>query len=256
MPETTHEPVEALVVDQLEPTDAPGASPTYVLVHGLGVSSWYFKEFTEHLAGQAAVVEVDMPGFGRAREPDYPLHIAGLAQSVIRTVRDLAADDVVLVGHSMGCQVVVEALGREPGIARGALLLSPVVAPEQRTAIRVALRFAQSALFESFGSLHRSVITFLTTNPLWIAPHYRAMVCHPLEERIASIPPEVNLMLLSGDNDPMSSRSFMDLLQRSTRHWREGGYVAVRSVPRASHHVMGSHPAVVAAAAIELGAQP
>lgn len=194
-----------------------------------------------------------MPGFGRADEPDEPLHVDGLAESVLRTVRDLKTDDIVLVGHSMGVQVVVEALIRDPGIARAALLLSPVVAPQYRSIPGVALNFAHSALFERFDSMYRSVITFLSTNPLWIAPHYRAMIDHPLEERISLVPPEVDLMLLSGDRDPMGTREFLDLLQRRTRHWNSDGYVAVRTVPGASHHVMGTHPASVVAAALELG---
>lgn len=253
-----HETIQesALIVDALQPANLPGHRPTYVLVHGLGVSSWYFEEFTDELCLHAPVVEVDLPGFGRAREPEDPLHIGGLAASLVRSVRELQSDDIVLVGHSMGVQVVVEALILEPGLARAALLMSPVVDPRYRSVPLVALNFAHSALREPGGSLYRSVITFLTTNPLWIAPHYRAMMNHPIEERIAMVPPEVNLMLLSGQKDPMADRAFLSLLQRRTRHWDTGGYAAVRTVPGASHHVMGTHPEAVVAAALELGRQP
>lgn len=254
--ETAHESAEALIVDKLKPANPPEDRPTYVLVHGLGVSSWYFEEFTDKLCQHAPVVELDLPGFGRAREPDDPLHIDGLAASLVRSIEELQSDDIVLVGHSMGVQVVVEALIAEPGLARAALLMSPVVDPRYRSVARVALNFAHSALLEHRGSLHRSVITFLTTNPLWIAPHYRAMMNHPVEDRIAMVSPEVNLMLLSGENDPMANRAFLSLLQRRTRHWNTDGYVAVRTVPGASHHVMGTHPEAVVAAALELGEQP
>lgn len=53
--------------------DAPdGATPSVVLVHGIGVSSRYFGPLEQHLSRDAHVVAPDLPGFGRSHMPDRP----------------------------------------------------------------------------------------------------------------------------------------------------------------------------------------
>lgn len=224
-----------------------GTARTLVFVHGLGVSSWYFDPLLAEMGDAMPSVLLDLPGFGRADEPDEPLLIGGLAESLVRTLAEKKLDDVVLVGHSMGAQVVVEAVVRYPDLAKAVVLLTPVVPPGDRHQLRVIQRFAHASLHESLGAAYRSVITFLTTNPAWIAEHFRAMTHYPLEEKIAEVPVSVPLLLLRGSHDYISSRAFLRLLQTSSRHHREGGRVVMREVQGASHHVMGTHAHTVAA---------
>lgn len=230
--------------------EQPG--PTLVFVHGLGVSSWYFDPLFRELADNVATVLVDLPGFGHAEEPERELRIGGQAEALVRTIREQGLTDVILVGHSMGAQVAVEAMARYPGLARALVLLTPVVPPSDRTHWRVIAQFARASLHETLAAAYRSVLTFLSTDPTWIAQHFTAMTHYPLEERIAKVPPSVPIVLLRGSHDNISSRAFLQLLQRSTRHRREGGICIIREVHGASHHVMGSHAHIVAATLVGL----
>lgn len=249
----SYAPDAALVAATSHPVRQHGEEPTYVLVHGLGVSSWYFTALVADLGRYAPIVALDLPGFGIAKCPPRPLRIAGLARSVIESVRALGLDDVVLVGHSMGAQVVIEALALDPAIARAGALLAPVVPPSLRTVGKIATRFANAALHEPLTSWYRSVLTYLTTNPGWIMQHYLAMRDYAAEQRIAAIDPAVDLLLLAGSHDSLSTASFLGLLQRSTQHWRSGGQVVQHIVPGAAHHVMASHTHTVTTALRQLG---
>ena len=100
-----------------EPNDT-GASQhpphTFVLVHGLGVSSYYFEPLAARLARTGVVYLLDLPGFDGVPHAGQPLGIGGFADVVAAWVKQEGLTDPVMVRHSMGAQVVVEALARNP----------------------------------------------------------------------------------------------------------------------------------------------
>jgi pimeloyl-ACP methyl ester carboxylesterase len=95
-------------------------SPALVLVHGWSCDRSYWKEQIEYLAPQYQLVLVDLAGHGEsgAARKDYTM--ASFGADVAAVVEKLELDRVVLVGHSMGGDVVVEAArllkGRVVGI--------------------------------------------------------------------------------------------------------------------------------------------
>src|SRR5690606_3332191 len=95
------------------PHDRP-TGPQFVLVHGIGVSARYYTRLARALAPSGGVHVLDLPGFGSAPRPEEPLTIEDHAEVVNAYVRSAGLGTPVLVGHSMGTQVVVEAALRAP----------------------------------------------------------------------------------------------------------------------------------------------
>lgn len=89
--------------------------PALVLVHGWSCDRSYWKEQIEYLSPQYRLVLVDLAGHGEsgAGRKDYTMSAFGA--DVAAVVDSLGLDKVVLVGHSMGGDVVVEAAKRLPG---------------------------------------------------------------------------------------------------------------------------------------------
>jgi len=100
-----------------------------VCCNGAGVSTFFFKYLVQHFRTQLQVVVWDYRGHGRSPPPPEPIAEADLG--VERAARDLAfvlrdagvGPRVVLVGHSMGVQVVLESLLRQEGRADGIVSL-------------------------------------------------------------------------------------------------------------------------------------
>ena len=90
-------------------------SPTLVLVHGWSCDRGYWKEQIEYLAPQYQLVLIDLAGHGAsgAGRKDYTM--ASFGADVAAVVDRLALERVVLVGHSMGGDVIVEAAKQLPG---------------------------------------------------------------------------------------------------------------------------------------------
>jgi pimeloyl-ACP methyl ester carboxylesterase len=98
--------------------------PWLVCCNGVGVSTFFFKYVAEHFGRTHRVLLWDYRGHGRSALPPEPVEEADL--SIERNARDLftvmdhvGADRAVLTGHSMGCQVILEAHKQQPDRVTG-----------------------------------------------------------------------------------------------------------------------------------------
>jgi pimeloyl-ACP methyl ester carboxylesterase len=132
-----------------EPYDAYGPAPMrYVLVHGIGGDRTQWKALAEQLAIGAGVLAIDLAGHGAARHVGGPYRISRFAADVAEIAYRRAPGGAVLVGHSMGAAVCLEAarmLGEAPNHVIGidALLfpeLFGVHAARKSQAAQVLLR--------------------------------------------------------------------------------------------------------------------
>ncbi|MEQ9397594.1 MAG: alpha/beta hydrolase [Longimicrobiales bacterium] len=78
-------------------------TPTFLLLHGFGASSFSWRTWAAALAARGHVVFVDLKGFGSAPRPDDGAYgIEDQAELVLRLIRQRGLRRVTLVGHSMG----------------------------------------------------------------------------------------------------------------------------------------------------------
>lgn len=98
---------------------------TFVCCNGVGVSTFFYKYVTTHFRDRFRIVLWDYRGHGRSAPPPEPIERADL--SVGRCARDLSTildavgvnEPPILLGHSMGCQVILEYARLNPGAVRG-----------------------------------------------------------------------------------------------------------------------------------------
>jgi pimeloyl-ACP methyl ester carboxylesterase len=84
-------------------------SPALVLVHGWSCDRGYWKEQIEYLAPQYQLVLIDLAGHGESGLGRKDYTMAAFGADVAAVVDSLGLEKVVLVGHSMGSDVIVEA---------------------------------------------------------------------------------------------------------------------------------------------------
>jgi pimeloyl-ACP methyl ester carboxylesterase len=98
---------------------ADQSGPALVLIHGWSCDRGYWKDQLEYLGAQYPLVLVDLAGHGDsgAGRKDYTM--AAFGADVAAVVYGLGLARVVLVGHSMGSDVAVEAAQLLPGKVAG-----------------------------------------------------------------------------------------------------------------------------------------
>lgn len=104
-----------------------GEGPALVCCNGVGVSTFFWKYIVEEFRSSRSVVLWDYRGHGKS---DRVADVDDVDLSVGRSARDLAAvldaaevDSAVALGHSMGCQVALEAALCYPNRIDGLVLM-------------------------------------------------------------------------------------------------------------------------------------
>lgn len=111
----------------------PACGAPVVLVHGLVVSSLYMVPTMERLAPFCRVFAPDLPGFGESDKPSRTLNVTELAEALGAWMDAAGTGRAVLVGNSLGCQVIAEMAARSPDRVAGVVLTGPTVDPAGRT---------------------------------------------------------------------------------------------------------------------------
>jgi pimeloyl-ACP methyl ester carboxylesterase len=97
-----------------EPAGADAATPTAVLCDGIGCDGYVWKYLRRMLRAGHRVIHFQYRGHGRTPMPRDPARvaIADLADDLAAVLDDCGVDRAVLLGHSMGVQVVLETYRR------------------------------------------------------------------------------------------------------------------------------------------------
>ncbi len=90
-------------------------NPALVLVHGWSCDRSYWKEQVNDLSPEYQLVLIDLAGHGESGLGRKDYTMASFGADVAAVVDSLKLEHVVLVGHSMGGDVIVEAAKRLPG---------------------------------------------------------------------------------------------------------------------------------------------
>ena len=184
----------------------PGAAdrdgPDFVLVHGIGVSARSYGPTAAALARHGDVHLVDLPGYGRSPRPDVDMGIGDHARVLGDYLADRDLDHPVLVGHSMGTQVVVQLAAEEPGLVDHIVLIAPVIAPEARS-----LRRAAGLLLRN-GVREPPWVTLLAVNDYlfragirYMAQQTPHLLGHEIERLAGRV--QAKTLVICGENDPI-----------------------------------------------------
>lgn len=210
--------------------------PTVVLVHGIGMSHRSFVRSQRALAATHRTVSVDLPGFGGLPPAGRQLSMAAFADVVVAAVRSRGAGALVLVGQSMGTQVVVEAARRHPDVVAAVVLVGPVIDARRRRLLLQAADLGRDGFVEGVRMNAVLVTDYLRSVRQYVR-ELRPMLHHPLEERVAGVAQPV--LVLRGDQDPIARRAFAAAVAAAAPH----GTLVELAGP---HHVQERQPAAVA----------
>ena len=97
--------------------------PTIVFVHGFGCARSDWARQVAHLRGRFETVALDLGGHGTTPGSEAHEIIDTHGRDVAALLSELAIERAVLVGHSMGCRIVMHAMSEQPGRVAGIILV-------------------------------------------------------------------------------------------------------------------------------------
>jgi pimeloyl-ACP methyl ester carboxylesterase len=209
--------------------------PTFLLLHGIGLSHRSFTGSAKLLAGHGDVVAIDLPGFGSTPHPEHPLSVEDFARGIARVLDHRRIGPVIAVGHSMGAQFALELALIRPDLVTGVVMIGPVVDPRRRTVWQQGVRLLRDAALEPLRTNLMVQFDYARCGPTWFLAETRAMLAYPTHERIRLL--TLPLLVIRGANDPIADTRWTGWLagqvQSGTAH----------STRRHRHNVMHASPA-------------
>ncbi|MET4158376.1 alpha/beta fold hydrolase [Agromyces sp. PvR057] len=193
-----------------ETPDAVSDAPAYVLVHGLGMAAEYWGGLDERLADSGRVLALDLPGFGDSPKPARALTVSETADLVAELLTELLDDGrssaarPVLVGHSLGAQVVADLAARHPELVDRVVLIGPSVNPRERTAHQQAARFLQDIAVVDPTAFARGVLAYSQAGGRWVLANLRPTLEHRMELVLPRTAAEV--LVIRGEDDRVVPR--------------------------------------------------
>ncbi|QNE47088.1 alpha/beta hydrolase [Glaciihabitans sp. INWT7] len=217
--------------------DSPGRRP-FVLVHGIGVSSRYFHPLAEQLAKSGEVFLIDLAGYGSAPDPKRDVSIALHAKVLGTFLQQAGIVNPVLVGHSMGTQVVSQLVFDSPEVTDRLVLIAPTVNPPDRRFSTEAMALLRDIPRESLRSNLIVLTDYLVRCGIpYFFAQFKHLVGDHMEDRLPEI--EARTLVLRGDRDPIVPRPWAERVAELLPH---GTYADVAG----PHIVMHSDPVRIA----------
>ncbi len=102
---------------------------TIIFIHGIGNSGAAWNKVITRLPDDIRIITIDLLGFGDSPRPSWAKYnVRTQARSLLRTLSlYMLPGKVIIVGHSLGALVAIEAAKRYPLFTRALVLCSPPV---------------------------------------------------------------------------------------------------------------------------------
>jgi pimeloyl-ACP methyl ester carboxylesterase len=158
-----------------------------VFVHGWSCDRSYWREQLEHFAVTNRVVAIDLAGHGESGLNREEWTIAAFGEDVAAVVNGLGLEQVVLVGHSMGASVIVEATRRASDRVMGLVVVDDFIdldAPMTTDQIEGLV----APFYDDFSGTTRGFVT-----AAMFVPESDPALVEWIAEDMASAPPNVGM---------------------------------------------------------------
>lgn len=221
-------------------SERPEARPPAVLVHGIGASHRYLARLHTVLAQDRSVYSIDLPGFGGLPKPTRDVDVPAMAAALAKVLDGLHLASVVLVGHSMGSQWVVEVGIQRPDLVSHVVAIGPVADSRHRSVAAQTIALAEDTLGESPEVNALVFSDYVRCGIRWYLTQLGNMLRYPIEDRVGSLARP--LLIVRGARDPIAG---LDWCRRLRDRAMDADLVLI---PGQHHVAQHSAPRAVAAA--------
>jgi 2-hydroxy-6-oxonona-2,4-dienedioate hydrolase len=233
--------IHALVIDRKIGEHAP----TFVLVPGLGLSGRYMMPTAELLAESGTVWIPDLPGCGKSARPKVIPGIPELADALIVWMDECGIKAPILVGNSLGAQVIVDLCARYPAHASRAVLVAPTIDPKARRVSRQILRLLVDGLHEPKLLYWIAFTDYLRAGFGRMLQTLRLALADPVESKLSSL--SCPVLIIRGGLDPIVPQD-----------WAEHAFSLIEDaelvvIPHAAHAVNFNSPSALVAEILRFG---
>ena len=99
---------------RIDYTDTEKGDTTLLFVHGWCINKTYWSDQVSYFKRSYRVVTIDLPGFGQSGKNQKKWDVNAFGKDVSAVIQQLKLKNVILVGHSMAGDIIVQAAINTP----------------------------------------------------------------------------------------------------------------------------------------------
>ncbi len=209
-------------------------SPAIVMVHGLVVSSRYMIPAAQQFAPYYRVYIPELPGFGKSEKPNHYQNLDEMADTLAAWMETVGLAQAILLGNSLGCQIIARFAVRHPQRIQSAILVGPTMDECARTAHQEIGRWLANAVHEPFSLYPIVLRDFLDIGFCRFVATFR----YGLQDNIEVFLPQIRVptLVVRGSRDTVVPQ---DWAEQVTRLLPQGKLVVIQ---KAAHDVNYNAP--------------
>jgi pimeloyl-ACP methyl ester carboxylesterase len=188
----------------------------------------------ERLSAFYRVYVPDLPGFGKSGKPSHILTIPELADALAAWMQEMELPTAVLLGNSLGCQIIVNFALSYPERITRAVLVGPTMDPKARTIHQAALRLLLDAPCEPFSYLPVLIREYLAAGIRRTICTLQYAFADIIEEHLPKV--HIPTLIVRGARDPIVPQDWAEEVHRLLP------YSQFVVLPRAGHAVNFNSP--------------
>lgn len=212
--------------------------PAIVMLHGLIVSSRYMLPTATHLAPHYHIYIPELPGFGKSAKPDHYQNLDEMADTLALWMDAVNLPHAILLGNSLGCQIIARFAVRHPQKIQSAILVSPTMDIRARTAHQEIARWLLNATREPASVYPIVVRDFLDIGLRRFIATFHYGLQDKIEDFLPRIP--VPTLIVRGSRDPLVPQRWVEQV---ASYPPQATLVIIK---QASHNVNYNSPAQLA----------
>ena len=154
----------------------------------------------------------DLPGWGDSDKPERVFDITELSDALAAWMKANRIERAVLIGHSLGSQIVAEFAANHAEMVERLILASPTFEIGKRSAFRQFFRLFVNAAREPFSLIYIAMSDYLKFG---IRREYHTLkfgLRHKVEEKLPKI--EAPTLVLRGEFDPVVPQNWIETMAR------------------------------------------
>lgn len=152
----------------------------------------------------------DLPGFGKSQHPPQILNIPELAAALASWMDFFAIERAVLLGNSVGCQIIADFALRFPARVDRAVFVGPTVDRVGRTLPEQARRLLVNVAREPLSSILTQARDYWACGLRRTLGTFRYALADPIEQKLPHM--HMPTLIMRGSNDPIGPQRWCEEL--------------------------------------------